>query len=280
MKFKVISFLALSLLHFSVCILSGMLGWHLQSVIVPAACIVAMVIAGKKFGCSPAACLALTAPFFLMYVSAVFIVKAGYATYPIWIAGLLVSLLTFFFLKYRVRAFISIPILVMLILVNGLLVWPNLFAWLNRIENTGKYQLHTIRLTDEKDSIIPAESLKGKIVLTDIWHSACYNCIQGFPELQHLYNEFKGDTMVRIISLNIPLERDNGIKPEKYTVRYSFEKLYFATAQEADKLFADIVPLVLIFGKDGRCHYAGDLNTGWNIFTGNVRAIIKRLKNE
>lgn len=280
MKSKIISFLVLSLLHFSVCILSGALGWQWQSVIVPATCTLVMVIAVKKYGFTPLTGLAITAPFFLVYVTAVFVVKASYVTYPIWIAGLILAVLTYLYLAYQVNPLISISLLALLIAVNGLLVWPNLFAWVSRKDNPGIYRLANVSLMDNDDNIIPSGSLKGKVVLTDIWHSSCYNCIKGFPELQQLYNEFRNDTSVRIISLNMPLAKDNGIKPAKYTDRYGFEKLYFASAQEADKLFIEAVPLVLIFGKDGRCRYAGDLNTGWNIFTGNARQIINQLRNE
>lgn len=280
MKRKIISFLVLALIHFSVCILSGALGWQLQSMIVPATCIVIMAVAVRKYGFPPLASLAVTLPFFLAYISVALSAKASPATYPIWIAGLVVSLLAFLFLKYRTGKWVSILVPACLILVNGLLVWPNLFAWEGRIANTSIYRLNNVRLTDKDDHIIPAALLQGKVVLTDIWHSACYNCIKEFPELQQLYNDFREDSSVKIVSLNMPLERDNGIKPSKYTDRFSFDKFYFASAKEADKLFVEAVPLVLIFGKDGRCRYAGDLNTGWNILTGNARQIINQLKNE
>lgn len=280
MLLQVIRFLALALLHFSVCVLAGTLGWHLQSVIVPAASVLIMAFATKRMNYSPALCLALTVPFFLVYVSAVFIVKAGYATYPVWISGMLVSLLSFFLLKYRVRPWAGVLWPGLIILANGLLVWPNTFAYSGILKDAGKYRLYSVKLTNGKDQIVPVNSLKGKVVLADIWHSACYNCIQRFPELQQLYNDYRGDTMVRIFSLNVPLKRDNGIKPVKHTDRYSFEQLYFASAQEADRLYVDAVPLILIIGKDGQCRYAGDLNTGWNIFAGNARRIINQLKNE
>ena len=124
------------------------------------------------------------------------------------------------------------------------------------------------------------EGLRGKVLLFDIWHSACYPCIKKFPEVQALYDEYKDDTLVKIISLNLPLERDSGVRPTRFTDPYSFSKMYFLNQEEYEKFSIQNVPLVLILDKNMKCRYAGQLNSGWNIFIGNARRIINRLKNE
>jgi hypothetical protein len=124
------------------------------------------------------------------------------------------------------------------------------------------------------------ETLKGKVLVFDIWHSACYLCIKKFPEVQALYDDFKGDSSVRIISLNLPLEKDKGKRPTKFSDSYTFEKMYFLDENEYAKFSDYEVPLFLIIDKNGQCRFAGQLNSGWNIFIGNARRIINKLKNE
>lgn len=270
----------LAVIHLFLCIISGSWGWNWQTVIVPVTSILAMAVAGEKLGFSPAACLAVVMPFYLFYISASLMVDAEYATYPIWIFGLLASLFTFLFLKYRITPAVSIIILSLIILLDGLVVWPNVFAWTLIKNEPARYQPFNAQLVDINNQLIPAETFKGKIVLLDIWHSACYPCVKKFPALQELYDSYKNDTMIKIAALNIPLERDEGIRPSRFTDPYTFDKLYFLNQKEYQKFLDRSVPLVLILDKKGQCRYAGELNTSPNIFIGNSRLIINQLKNE
>jgi hypothetical protein len=74
--------------------------------------------------------------------------------------------------------------------------------------------------------------------------------------------------------------KDANKRPTRFTDPYSFEKMYFLNEKEHRKFSNEEVPLVLILDKKGVCRYAGSLNTGWNIFIGNARTIIRQLKKE
>jgi hypothetical protein len=114
----------------------------------------------------------------------------------------------------------------------------------------------------------------------DVWHSSCASCIKKFPAFQKLHDQFSHDKNVYLISLNIPLRKDRGLKPVQFTEKYSFDNLYFQNEIDAEKLSIDAVPLILVFDKNLTCQYAGDLNFGWNILFGNVEDIIKKLSKQ
>ncbi len=266
--------------HLLLCIFSGALGWDKQTIIVPVVSILSIVLACKGIKLSPLVSLAIVAPFFLVYLGVALNVDIDYATYPIWIFGLLASFLTFLFLKYKVKPVFSISSLVLLVLFDGLIAWPNTFTYLTTEDNPSKRNLLTSKIVDINNNEILMEDLKGKVLLFDIWHSACYPCIKKFPEVQALYEEYKSDSSVQIISLNLPLEKDRGVRPARFTDPYSFSKMYFLNEEEYKKFSIQNVPLVLILDKNMKCRYAGQLNSGWNIFIGNARRIINRLKNE
>lgn len=280
MKRKIVQPVIAAVVHFLICILSGSLGWDKQTVIVPVASILAMVFANRKAGLSPVLSLLIVLPFYAVYISTSLIVGAEYATYPIWIFGILASLFTFILLQYRVNAVTSIAVLAVLVLFDGLVAWPNTFAWLYMENKPSERNVFTAKITDNNNREISMESLKGKVVLFDLWNSACYPCIKKFPELQALHDRYSNDSSVRIISLNIPLERDKGIRPSRFTDPYSFEKMYFSDSTEYHKFSQRELPLVLILDKNLQCRYSGQLHTGWNIFIGNAWRIINQLKNE
>jgi thiol-disulfide isomerase/thioredoxin len=159
-------------------------------------------------------------------------------------------------------------------------VWPNTFSYSTIEPNPGRYILSDSKIVDANNNEINLEKLKGKVILFDIWHSACLPCIKQFPEIESLYNHYRSDTSVRIISLNFPLGKDKGIKPTRFTDSYSFEKMYFFNEKEYEKFSIEQVPLILIMDKNMKCRFAGNLNQGWNIFIGNVKKIINKLKKE
>jgi thiol-disulfide isomerase/thioredoxin len=278
---KIVWIILLGLAHFLICALAGALGWDWQVVIVPVISIVTMIFASRVMHFSPTVSLLFITPFFLVYTIGVICRSdVPYATYPIWIVGLIASASAFFFLKYKVSMIRALIILGLLVFVGRVFVWTNSFAYGNINHHPEKFDLSTTKLVYKDNSPVNLDDLKGKVVLFDIWHSGCYWCIEAFPELQRLYDDFKGDSSVKIISLNFPISRDKGIKPARFSNDYSFEKMYFLNQQEYEKVVGEPVPITMIMDKSFKCRYAGSLNTDWNIFIGNAKRIIKRLKDE
>lgn len=279
MRKKIPYLLLLSIAHFLICILSGAVNWEFQMVAVAVASILAVFIGTKRIDPRIWASLLVIAPFYLLY-SISSIRFYSYPTYPIWIFGLLISLLTYLLIRIKAPAIFSIALLIFLVLAGGLIVWPNCFAYLNMEKDPGRFDLSRSRIVDEMGREIAYESFRGKVHLVDIWHSACLPCIKKFPVVQQLHEEYSRDPQVRIISLNLPMPRDSGIRPTRFTDPYSFGKYYFLNKEEFEKFSKEQFPIYLVIDKNLKCRYAGDLNIGWNIIIKNVRHIINDLKKE
>jgi thiol-disulfide isomerase/thioredoxin len=280
MKSKVLYIILLGLLHLLVCIFAGAIGWHKQTVIVPVISIIVMVIANRKLILSPLASFAVVSPYFLLFTILLSKTDVAAETYPIFIFGILVSLLTFLFLEYKVSPRTSIVVLSSIVMFDGLFAWPNTVAYLHTEVSPGRYRFDSSQIVDMNGNNISLEELKGKVVLFDIWSSSCSYCIKQFPEVQKLYDKYKDDTLVRIITLNMPLKRDSSFNPSRFLEKYSFDKMFFRTEDDWKKLPIDGVPLTLIMNKKMICQYAGPLNTDWNIFINNANGFIKGLKDE
>ena len=277
-RFLVYGFL-ISTLHFIICSFSGIFGWPIQMIIVPAISCAVIFIAYFIISKNLFICLLLIAPFYIVYTSSS-IYLSSFQTYPIWGFGFLLSLLTYLLLKNRIRYVILIPLLVFLIVLGWIIIWPNTFSYLNQEEKIDRYNLINSKIVDENEKEVDISKLQGKVVLFDIWHSACIPCIKQFPEIQKLHEYYYNDTTVLIVSLNFPLEKDHNIRPFGMTSQYSFTKMYFLNEAEYQKFSVKQVPLILIMDKNQKCRYAGELNTSWNIFFGNAKKIINKLKNE
>jgi thiol-disulfide isomerase/thioredoxin len=280
MKRKIVQVGLLSLVHFMICVLSGSLGWDKQTVIVPVVTILAMVFANKKTGVSAAFSILPVLPFFMVYTGVSMLVDVEYPTYPVWIMGWATLVFTFLLLQFRIARVASVLLLSLLVSFGGLILWPNTYAWAYTEKKPSVRNMSGVRLLTKAHQPVDPVSLQGKVVLFDLWSTSCYNCIKKFPALQKLYDRYSSDTAVRIIALNAPLKQDKEAVLTRLTAPYSFEQMYFSDTAEAKRFSANGLPLVLIMDKHFQCRYAGQLNTGWNIFFGNADRIINNLKNE
>lgn len=280
MKRKLLNCILLSILHLLVCILSGAAGWHIQTVVVPAAGILAIVFAGLRIGAGHWYGSLTVVPFYTLYIGTSIALHAEQGSYPIWFFGLVACILTVLLLHYRVRPFWSISALFILVATGGLFGWPNYFSYISTEKDPSRRDLSHVQLTDSSGRSVAWESFKGKVVLFDLWSTSCYRCIKKFPELNELYNRYKEDTLVRIIALNLPERRDKEVNKSRFIQPYAFEKMFITDTTAANQFSDNGLPLVLITDKNGKCRFAGELNTGWNIFSGNAWRIINKLKNE
>lgn len=259
--------------------MAGIIGWDWQTFIVSSASAVTIIIANNKSKFSRFLSLATTVPFFVIYAFGS--INIGQvATYPIWIWGIITSLITSFLLQKNIRFLPTMLISLIIAMIGGILIFPNTFSYINKEQELTSFSLEKSTITDENNNKIQLIEFKGKVVLFDIWHSACSPCIKEFPKIQALYNKFKEDTLIKIVSLNIPLDRDSGLKAHRYTDKYDFEKIYFSDETEYQKFSEKIVPLILIMDKNLKFRYAGPLHTGWNIYINNAEKIINKLKTE
>jgi thiol-disulfide isomerase/thioredoxin len=100
---------------------------------------------------------------------------------------------------------------------------------------------------------VTRDSLKGKIVVLDLWATWCGWCFKGFPNLEEVYRQFKDNDKVVILAVNTDEATVSDAK-----VRKSFEDAQLTIPivrdqQEAkDKVFqVPGLPTMVILGTDG-----------------------------
>lgn len=113
---------------------------------------------------------------------------------------------------------------------------------------------------DETQKLV--ESHRGKIVVMDVWSTACVPCMREFPNLVALDKQHRKDG-VACISLSLDYDGIASKPPETYRERV----LKFLTKQEAtfdnvlssvsseellDKLELASMPAVYVYGRDGK----------------------------
>jgi thiol-disulfide isomerase/thioredoxin len=112
---------------------------------------------------------------------------------------------------------------------------------------------------------------KGKIVVVDTWATWCVPCVEEFPHLVELHGKHAKDGVVCMsVSVDEP-------EPEKYTAALDFLKSKKATFAnyliqdegEAwwDKWEIKAIPVVLVFGRDGKLVKKFDKDDPDNQFT-------------
>ncbi|MBI3585763.1 MAG: TlpA family protein disulfide reductase [Ignavibacteriales bacterium] len=105
---------------------------------------------------------------------------------------------------------------------------------------------------------VKLSGLKGKVVVIDFWATWCGPCISSFPYLQKVYDKYKGNPNVVILTLNT-WEYEKGttraslvkkfIADKKYTFPVLFDEGY------ADKYGVQGIPTKFIIDKNGKIQF-------------------------
>lgn len=75
-------------------------------------------------------------------------------------------------------------------------------------DKTQREMIAPFVLTDYYGDTIYVDTRKGDLVVLNFWSTSCGICIEKFPEIEKLYQEFLNDPRVSFYSINIPLRRD------------------------------------------------------------------------
>ncbi|TDO28135.1 TlpA family protein disulfide reductase [Sediminibacterium goheungense] len=275
---QILAYIILTLVHSVVCLLAGALGWLNQIIIVQAVSVIIPFLAYKKVFANAFSSFLTTVPFFCVFIPASIYLKSV-ETYPIWISGIILSVLVCLLLKTSVKSIIIFSLFLIVILISSVWLMPNYLAKQGQRVDLSMYKLDDLKIVDANDSVIQLNRSRGKILIVDIWFTACAPCIRQFPDLERVKNEFKNDTNIRVIALNIPLKQsDDREQARRQTSKYSFEKLYFQYPEEVDKLSLKSFPVTLVFDKNLRCVYAGDLLINPLVYVDNIYSLIKKSK--
>ena len=103
-------------------------------------------------------------------------------------------------------------------------------------------------------SFLRSTDLSGKVVVLDFWATWCEPCNRQLPEIQQLYEEYNGDKLVEIITVNTGQAGDSLQQVQSFleTNRFTFPVVYDAGARVSRKLGVRKIPHTIIMDKKGR----------------------------
>lgn len=114
---------------------------------------------------------------------------------------------------------------------------------------------------DEQKNLTADNNFQNKIVLLDFWTTTCGVCFEKFPQLQTVFEKYRGDSSVMILAVNKPIEED---KPNQAfeMIReegYSFPVVVTKDEDLAEKLGVKGYPTTFVINRNGQIVYKGDI---------------------
>lgn len=133
---------------------------------------------------------------------------------------------------------------------------------------------------NDRDNITQSLStLPQKIVIMDFWFYGCLPCIEGFPKLQRLTEQYKNDPDILIASFRY---EDEPLPPHingfDYLSKYSFKHFDLNTTSQ-NEWGISTFPTVLVFDKNRHLRYKGQL-VHHVLSPNDMDRIIAQLKSE
>ena len=152
--------------------------------------------------------------------------------------------------------------------ISGYGLWvnkQNFKTYTGRINDNRTWNFH---LQTANGDTVSIESFRGKIVIVDCWYTYCGYCFKAFPKVQAIYDKYKDNPGIQLIGLHCRIEDDNHKPTEKSSKgkELLIEKGYTFPCYSInmkDKVLVDLgvskFPTILVFNKDGRLIYRGDI---------------------
>lgn len=118
-------------------------------------------------------------------------------------------------------------------------------------------EIKAVKTVDDLKEI--QTSVIGKVVLYNFWATWCKPCVQEFPELVKLYNNYKEKNFVIVfVSMDMPEDMKEKVKPFLNKNGVDFVTYYndFKNPDEIidfyDKKWEGAIPSTYIYDKDGK----------------------------
>lgn len=269
----------------AIALLSGALGWKWQLLIVGSIYFIAILFYNKRWGgIRPVFwSIGVITPFLIIYGGFAFSEKLAHV-YPIPIIAFLSSVFAYFIRKSRIKHIIMYVYLSFLIFLSYW-AYPNYLVFVfnkgsKTVENL-KVSSNIYFLDNNKDTIC-FNSLRNKILVIDVWNSACGSCIRGFPNFEKVYQTYKNNSNIYIFSVNMKLKRDSLDSVIKFTNQFNYNFPFLFTNDLIAKYFLDsvkikFVPSVVVIDSGGRIKYKGSLIMDPKIRIHNVFDIVDGL---
>ncbi len=131
------------------------------------------------------------------------------------------------------------------------------------VENLPKLQAGTLNLSapifnnvyDMKGNLLNPKLLEGKTIIIDFWATWCVPCIEGFPYMQKVYDQFKGnkDVVFMIMnsgSKNSLIDAQNWFKQNSFTF-----PIYYNDRKLAEAFQVTTIPSTFLIDRYGKIRY-------------------------
>ena len=116
--------------------------------------------------------------------------------------------------------------------------------------------------TDSRGTLVPADSLKGKVVLVNFWATWCAPCRAEMPSLNSLYKTFKDDKDIMFLFVT---EDEEPADAMAYLQANKFEMpMYTPSGQPSPAFYTGTLPTTLLFDKSGGLVYKHDGMANYN----------------
>ena len=126
------------------------------------------------------------------------------------------------------------------------------------------------KLLNSKEEIIDFHSLKGKIVLVNVWATWCPPCVAEMPSLQELYTDY-GDRIEFLF-----IAHDERKKVLDFMIKNQFNlPIYYESSSAPKQLEATSIPTTFVIDSDGKIILYEVGAADWN--SEKTRSLLDRL---
>jgi thiol-disulfide isomerase/thioredoxin len=140
-------------------------------------------------------------------------------------------------------------------------------------------EIKAVKTVDDLKDI--QTSAKGKVVLYNFWATWCHPCVQEFPDLVKLYNNYKDKNFVIVfVSMDMPEDMKEKVKPFLNKNGVDFVTYYndFKNPDEIidfyDKKWEGAIPSTYIYDKDGKLSSKFLGNRDYDFFEKEIQKLI------
>lgn len=181
----------------------------------------------------------------------------------------------------KIAISISSLVLGLWLSVWGYNLWTNNLNFKTYTGKIEKARTNTFKFESAKGDTVSIDDFRGKVLIIDCWYTYCGYCFKAFPKVQAIYDKYKKDSSVQLIGLHSRIENDKNKPAEKPSKGQEllFENGYTFpcySIQMGDSTLKDLgiiaYPTVLIFNKDGKLIYRGNID--------NVEDVIMKERND